>query len=55
MINAKTGQWLILTRIKYIRPRTDNVPAGLRRVFLLETTPSLLQHTDQSELVHVRD
>lgn len=30
-----TGQWMVLTHIKYIRMRRDNVPAGLRRVFLL--------------------
>ncbi len=50
MINAKTGQWMILTHITYICMRTDNVPAGLRRVFLLETPP-LLHHTDQRERV----
>lgn len=36
MINTKEGQWTILPHTKYIRMCTDNVPAGLLRVFLLE-------------------
>ena len=43
MINAKTGQWMIVTRIRYIRMLTDYVPAGPRRrreVLLESPSPS---------------
>ena len=40
MINAKTGQWMIVTRIRYIRMLTDYVPAGPRRREVLLESPS---------------